>query len=511
MRTEQPEPPSLRALNTLRTLLFLVILAALAFGCRKDMQFSDDPGATLEFTEDSVLFDTIFTTVGSVTKWFVARNPGDQAVKVDIALEGGTPSPFRINVDGASGVTFTDVEILGGDSIFVFVEANLGPGGGNDPFIIEDHILFNTNGNEQSVLLTAWGQDAHFFYPDAGGGNLPRYSIIAGEDNNGNTVCETVTWPNDKPYVIYGYGVVDSCSTLIIDPGVRVYVHGGGGLWIYRFGRIQANGLPDERITFQGDRLEPQYQDVPGQWERIWINDGGLNQDNEFRNCDIRNALVGIQCENFPFYPNALTSEAKLILDKVSIRGCSAAGLLSRNYRVTATNTLFADCGQYSVALTGGGQYDFNFVTVANYWSISGSIRNTPAFVMTNTYEDLINNVLQVREIFPSSFRNTIIEGNTGNEFLLGLDPGNTADYTFTYCMFRTDQATNDSVHFPIQASIWRNQNPGFADINAADFHLASVNSFAVDKGLAGTGVFDDLDGDARDAAPDLGCYEFTP
>jgi hypothetical protein len=130
---------------------------------------------------------------------------------------------------------------------------------------------------------------------------------------------------------------------------------------------------------------------------------------------------------------------------------------------------------------------------------------------MTNTYEDLINNVLQVREIFPSSFRNTIIEGNTGNEFLLGLDPGNTADYTFTYCMFRTDQATNDPVHFPIQASIWRNQNPGFADINAADFHLASVNSFAVDKGLAGTGVFDDLDGDARDAAPDLGCYEFTP
>ena len=481
-------------------------------GCRKDLQFTDDPGVTLEFSEDSVLFDTIFTSVGSVTKRFVARNNGTFAVKVDIALEGGSPSPFRMNVDGATGITFIDVEILGGDSIFVFVEATLGPGGSDDPFIIEDHILFNTNGNAQEVLLTAWGQDAHFFYPDRGGGGLPEYSIIAGWDEVlDTTVCETVTWPNDKPYVIYGYGVVDSCSTLIIDPSVRVYVHGGGGLWIYRFGRIQAMGLPDDRITFQGDRLEPQYQDVPGQWERIWINDGALDQDNEFRNCDIRNALVGIQCENFPFYPNAATSEAKLILDKVSIRGCSAAGLLSRNYRVTATNTLFADCGQYSVALTGGGQYDFNFITVANYWNVSGAIRNSPAFVMTNTYEDLINNVLQVREIFTSTFRNMIVEGANTNEFLIELDPGNAADHTFRNCILRTDQQTNDTGHFPDQLTIWRNQNPGFTDVGAADFHLASINAFAVDKGFAGTGVFDDLDGDARDAAPDVGCYEFTP
>ena len=503
--------PSLRALHTLRLPLLLLILLALSVGCRKDLQFTDDSGVTLEFSEDSVLFDTIFTTVGSVTKRFVARNTGDMAVKVDVALEGGSPSPFRINVDGASGISFTDVEILGGDSIFIFVEATLGPGGSDDPFIIEDHILFNTNGNDQEVLLTAWGQDAHFFYPDAGGGGLPKYSIIAGEDDDGNVICETVTWPNDKPYVIYGYGVVDSCSTLIIDPGVRVYVHGGGGLWIYRFGRIQALGQPDDRITFQGDRLEPQYQDVPGQWERIWVNDGAAGQDNEFRNCDIRNALVGIQCENFPYYPNAATSEAKLILDKVSIRGCSAAGLLSRNYRVTATNTLFADCGQYSVALTGGGQYDFNFITVANYWNVSGAIRNSPAFVMTNTYEDLINSVLQVREIFTSSFRNMIVEGGNTNEFLIELDPGNAADYTFRNCILRTDQPTNDTVPFPDQLTIWRNQNPGFTDVGAAGFHLGSVNAFAVDKGFAGTGVFDDLDGDARDASPDVGCYEFTP
>src|SRR5690606_8979034 len=135
--------------------------------------------------------------------------------------------------DGSPGTSFEGVEIAGGDSVYVFVEATLGPGGVNTPFIIEDHILFRTNGNEQRVLLTAWGQDAHFFRPDRSIQGLPRFSIIAGLDDNGNSICETVTWTNDKPYVIYGYAAVDSCSTLRIEPGVRVYVHGGGGLWVY--------------------------------------------------------------------------------------------------------------------------------------------------------------------------------------------------------------------------------------------------------------------------------------
>ncbi|MCB0813410.1 MAG: hypothetical protein KDB87_09655, partial [Flavobacteriales bacterium] len=158
----------------------------------------------------------------SVTKRFTVRNRNDQAVRVDIALEGGSPSPYRINVDGASGLTFSQVEILGGDSLFVFVEVLPGQGGVNTPFIVEDRILFNTNGNEQEVLLVAWGQDAHIFRPDRSIPGFPDFSIIAGLDDQGNPTCETVTWPNDKPYVIYGYAVVDSCSTLQIDPGVKV-------------------------------------------------------------------------------------------------------------------------------------------------------------------------------------------------------------------------------------------------------------------------------------------------
>src|SRR5690606_25666410 len=261
---------------------------------------------------------------------------------------------------------FSNVEIPGGDSIYIFVEATLGPGGVNTPFIIEDHVLFSTNGNEQQVLLNAWGQNAHFFRPDQYVPGFPPFSYIAGGyDSLGNQLCETAHWINDTPYVIYGDAVVDSCSSLIIDPGVRVYFHGGGGLWVYRGGHIQANGSVDERITFQGDRLEPMYADLPGQWDRIWINDGP--DTNNLTYVDIKNALVGIQPQSWIGTPGQPTSSNTLVLNNVSIRNCSAAGILSENYRIKSTNLLVANCGQYCVALTGGGEYDFNHSTIANY------------------------------------------------------------------------------------------------------------------------------------------------
>ena len=499
--------PSLPALKPTRLLPFLAA-AVLLVNCRKDKLFTDDP-VTLDFSQTEVLFDTVFTqNPFSVTKRFRVRNPNSQGVRVDIALEGGNPSPFRINVDGAAGTSFQDVEILGGDSIYVFVEASLDQTGQSTPLIHEDHIVFLANGTEQKVKLVAWGQDAHYFRPDNFPSGLPAYSIIAGLDDNGNSICETVTWPNDKPYVIYGYAVVDSCSKLIIDPGVRVHVHGGGGLWIYRWGRIEANGEVNSPITFQSDRLEALYAELPGQWERIWINDGPAGGDNKLKNVVIKNALVGVQCETWPGVPDAVTSQAKLILENVKIRNCSAAGILSRNYRIDAANLLVSDCGQYCLALTGGGAYRFRHMTVANYWSYG--IRNTPAFIMTNTYAD-INGVLQVRDIDTSDFRNSIIHGANNNEFKLEFNGLATPDIDFDRIMLRTDQSTSDLGFFPFQDRIYRNQNHGFVSVQDRDFHITS-SAFGRNK-ADGAGPFLDLDGIARgaDGLPDLGCYDYVP
>src|SRR5690606_9991913 len=178
-------------MNAFRPALLLALLVVALWGCRKDQLFTDSPSAKLEFSRDSILFDTLFTQVGTVTKRFTAHNPASDGVRVNIAMEGGASSPFRINVDGSPGISFSNVEIPGGDSIYIFVEATLGPGGVNTPFIIEDHVLFSTNGNEQQVLLNAWGQNAHFFRPDQYVPGFPPFSYIAGGyDSLGNQLCE---------------------------------------------------------------------------------------------------------------------------------------------------------------------------------------------------------------------------------------------------------------------------------------------------------------------------------
>lgn len=507
-RPFQASSPSLPALRSHHHLLLLLgLLALCTTACRKDEQFTTSSSAKLTLTEDTVLFDTIFTTVGSITKRFTVRNDNDQAVRVDVALEGGQPSPFRINVDGATGLSFHDVEILGGDSIYVFVEATLDANNTNNPMVIEDHVRFTTNGNEQRVLLVAWGQDAHFFYPTHPAGGFPAYSIIAGLDDAGNSTCETVDWTNDKPYVIYGYGVVDSCSTLNIHPGVKVYLHGSSGLWVYRYGQIHVMGTPEAHVTFQGDRLEPLYADLPGQWDRIWVMEG--ENDNTFEHCDIQNALVGIQAETAPWLPTQPTSTAKLVLNNVSIRNSSAAGLLTRNYPVTSTNLLVGDAGQYAVALTGGGEYHFNQTTVGNYWAFD--VRQEPAFILSNSVTTATGDV-QVRDVTNSTFTNGIIYGNNGNEFTLDLNSLALGNVTFQGYLFRTDQSTADLSHFPDH--IYRNQDPGFVDPSNGDLHLAA-GAYAINKGIFVTDPNADLDLDnnlrAWDGTPDLGCYERQP
>ena len=257
-------------LKTLRTLLLLAVTTTLLFACRKNERFTEESGIRLEFSQDSVLFDTVFTTVGTITKRFTARNPSDNAVRITVGLEGGAASDYRINVDGATGTGFQDVEVLGGDSIYIFVEATLGPGSANTPFIIEDRILFNTNGSEQEVRLLAWGQDA-IFYPNPNAPvqfvpGLPQFSYIAGGyDQNGAQICgQNVIWTAEKPIVLLKYGVVDSCNSLTIEEGARIYVHGGAGLWVYRGGQITAIGTA-QNPSIPRDRRE-RILLITGQW-----------------------------------------------------------------------------------------------------------------------------------------------------------------------------------------------------------------------------------------------------
>ena len=96
------------------------------------------------------MFDSVFTTIGSVSLYLSVINPNDNALLVeDIYLEGGLESPYRINVDGQgldsirNPLTHVeDVTILPGDSMYIFVEVTVDPTNSSSSFICEDAITF---------------------------------------------------------------------------------------------------------------------------------------------------------------------------------------------------------------------------------------------------------------------------------------------------------------------------------------------------------------------------------
>ena len=207
--------------------------------------------ARVRFSQDTVLFDTVFSTIGSASEAFriINDSPG-RILLEDIALEDAGNSPFRINVDGIPGPSVGGLELAEGDSLYVFVEVTIDPENDYDlPFIVEDRIRVTTNGFSQYVQLTAWGQDA----------------VFHGSPGNLSTLECNSTWTAQKPHVIYGVvGVAEGCA-LNIEAGAQVHVHAGGGIYVSG-GVLEVNGELGNPVVFEGDRLEPEYDDIAGQW-----------------------------------------------------------------------------------------------------------------------------------------------------------------------------------------------------------------------------------------------------
>ena len=153
---------------------FVLGLLSLTASCGKNNSFSKKH---LSFSLDTLVFDTVFTTIGSTTQQFkIYNNENKTLIIEEIELMGGSNSFFRMNVDGISQNIIKDTKILGNDSLFAFIEVTLTTNGQTLPLIIEDSIRFRTNGVDQYVKLAVWGQDAYFHYKDLNEGTWAMIS-----------------------------------------------------------------------------------------------------------------------------------------------------------------------------------------------------------------------------------------------------------------------------------------------------------------------------------------------
>ncbi|MDA3892462.1 MAG: hypothetical protein PF517_12425, partial [Salinivirgaceae bacterium] len=266
----------------MKLFLFIIPFILWLLGCTESERYSNNPKAHLSFSTDTVQFDTVFTTIGTITHQFKFYNRSNEALKTNISLAGGSNSYYRINIDGESTRSINNYEILSNDSVFIFVEATINPQNSNIPMVITDSILFNTNGNQQNVKIVAFGQDVHLY---------------------NDSVINSQTWINDKPYLIYHSILVNKHETLTIKEGVQIHFHNESGMIIE--GNLNVQGTAEKRVLFQGDRLDQDYKYNPSQWylisrnERKEIPVGGLffmpgSKNNVINHAIIKNGAVGI-------------------------------------------------------------------------------------------------------------------------------------------------------------------------------------------------------------------------
>lgn len=455
-------------------------------------------------SKDTVIFDTVFTNLGSMTKIFLIRNNSNETVNLDkVYIPGGNASNYRFNVNGFEGPSVEDLELEAHDSMYVFVEVTIDPNGGTTPLIVEDSIVveYNNNAEYARAMLVAFGQDAIYYYPDDtvfySNGSILPYSTLP---------CGNVVWGPGKPIVVVGY-LQDTCGTLTVLPGTRVHFYGNGALFMDDGSTLQVLGEAHNPVVFQGTKLEYAYKDVPGQWDRIYLFEGSTNHI--IRNAIIKNAFIGLQIEDELALNTGNTSTPKkVVLENVTIKNMSAVGILARQYNMDAYNVLITNCGQYCAALTYGGTYRMYHCTFANYWS--GSIRNFPSLFFNNYYYDGVSATPAALNL---EFNNGISYGNTLEE--VGFDSLNTAtfNYVFRNSLIRLDEdLPTPGLHF---ANCKINEEPEFTDDFNGNYTLkntspaVNIGSPAIVTSFADQLLFD-LVGKNRLTSnePDAGVFE---
>ncbi len=488
-------------------LLLAVVLTILS--CRKDEDFIMDSNAQLEFSVDTLRFDTVFTTLGSATRIVKLYNTHNQPIQISrISVENGENSVFRFNIDGIPTNEATNVEIAANDSLYIFGEVTIDPDAdiSESPFVIEDNLVFETNGNTQKVLLEAWGQNANYIPNRFNQGGIALLSCDFGE----------IVWDDPKPYVIYGVLVVDSCA-LRLPAGTRIYVHGGiatttdvddnltfyndGLLFFLNNGRLISEGTLNDPVIIQGDRLEEPFQEIAGQWSGIRMSAG--SQNNRIDHTIIRSSIVGIRVD----------SAADLTIKNSQIYNTAGAGLLGIHGQIDAENCLIYNNGSNSVQLEYGGVYNFDYCTLASYGVDASALRMTNVFCLDQFCQDFRFNALT------ANWRNSIIFGSRADEIdlfdVVGDQLPNFYNYDFENCIVRVDELTDEEGYenFFDFCNPCINAVPSdalFVDANEDDYHLDTL-SIAEQQAIPISTIPLDLEGINRDGAtPDIGCYEYV-
>ncbi len=460
----------------------LVGISSLFSSCNDEESFSTDPSHLLTFSQDTLSFDTVFTSIGSSTALIKVYNPNKEALKISsIVLADASHSGFKVNVDGQKGTSFSDVEIQGEDSMHIFVEVKIDPQNRDNPILIKDSLVFITNGVQQDIKLLAYGQDVLIL--------------------KGKTIKKDTVFTSGRPILIYDSLRIDEGAKLQCEAGTRLYFHSKASVLVH--GIIEAQGTLGAPVVFRGDRLDNMFTDlpydrVPGQWGGIHLFSSSYQ--NRFDYVDIHSGEYSILCDS------SAVDKEKLWLTNSVLHNTKGDALSMTSCKAEIANSKITNAGKNCVNLL-GGDYSFTHCTLANFFS--WDIRSGVALAYSN-YQGKIDYPLK------TSFYNCIITGSSSDE--VGGSQSTNGDIAFDYYFSHSLINTNEEAASDRLVDITWEKEKNFLYIGKEDYKY----DFRPDSLCKGKDIGDiaiarqypfDMNGRDRlqDGKPDAGCYEWMP
>lgn len=479
-------------------LMFIVCMGISS--CDSYDSWTVSPNARLQFSTDTVSFDTVISTHTSVTRTLMVFNRNKDGVRINqVRVKEGGRSHFRVNVDGQylyDGMG-SDFEVRGEDSIFIKIETTLPEGGTEEVVHFEDFLLFTLeSGVEQQVVLDANALDVVTF----------RSKVITAD----------TTLTAGKPFLIYDSLVVAEGAKLTLEPGVRMLFHDGVSLHVH--GTLDARGTLDQPVIFRGDRLDRMFDYLPyDNTTRRWggIHFFGESQGNVMQQCDVHSGDYGIICDSLQTFDPETPA---LRIENSIIHNVAGDGLRATCTHVEVIGTQISNTLGYTVYQLGGAS-TFVHCTLAQFYPWSGD-RLDALFIA----DQLEATPEGLRPLTRAHFLNCVITGYADDVIMGELaEEGETpTPYLFSHCLLRTVKS-EDAERFVEIVYDDKDLEPN----GTKHFRLFDTDNFLYDftpdtlsqirdkADIELTKRYSPIDrrGNSRlaDDGPDMGCYEFVP
>ncbi len=463
-------------------LAFSFWMLVMTVSCNKDDISFDAPSQELSFSRDTVFCDTVYHQVRSETYAVKVYNNEDKDILIPrIHLEKGATSLYKINVDGKPGYDFKDVPLRKKDSLYIFVE--IAPEATGLQAIAEDKVLFQSPAGQQQVVLFSVVQDAEFFIKTP---------------TNPNIITSTTNWTSNKAKIIYGDLTIDQNAVLNIQQGTKVYFHKNSGMKVLSGATLNINGTLADNVTLRGDRNDPAYDTIPKNWNSIKMNAGSILNMNYAR---LFGGTRGLELK-----------QANATINNSFIHTFQEYGIYSVASTINAKNLVMNNCGESSIGIFKGGNYNLTHCTVANYSDLLHSY-NRNGLYASNEWTNESGTKEQGALIL--NVRNSIVYSDRDNSVSFEQTPGQQFNFTLQNCLIKYSGTSEAGFNFDTNTNViqsLKNQDPLFVNYFAAKMNMrVKQNSPAIGKGsttVAATAPTD-IANVSRTSNPTLGAYQY--